>query len=112
MLNNSDRFIIAHQTAKLFRSRFNSYRDAFAFAFMEAYAMKPPRLSDDYVDRILMPPRLSDDYVDRILMPQLLGLTRWSTRAKSAGAGPIASGMICGNLSESARRSLGASALT
>lgn len=40
MLNNSERFIIAHKTAKQIRSCFDSYRGAFAFALSEVYAME------------------------------------------------------------------------
>lgn len=40
MLSNSDRFIIAHQTAKLIRGYFDSYRGAFAFALSEVYEME------------------------------------------------------------------------
>lgn len=40
MLNNSERFIIAHQTAKQIRSYFDSYRGAFAYALSEVYAME------------------------------------------------------------------------
>lgn len=40
MLNNSERFVIAHKTAKQIRSYFDSYRGAFAFALSEVYAME------------------------------------------------------------------------
>ena len=40
MLNNSERFIIAHKTAKQIRDCFSAYRDAFAFALSEVYAME------------------------------------------------------------------------
>ena len=40
MLSNSDRFIIAHKTAKQIRGYFDSYRGAFAFALSEVYAME------------------------------------------------------------------------
>lgn len=40
MLNNSERFIEAHKTAKQIRGCFSTYRDAFAFALMEIYAME------------------------------------------------------------------------
>lgn len=40
MLNNSERFIIAHKTAKQIRRYFASYRGAFAFALSEVYAME------------------------------------------------------------------------
>lgn len=40
MLSNSERFIIAHKTAKQIRRHFDSYRGAFAFALMEIYAME------------------------------------------------------------------------
>lgn len=40
MLNNSERFIKAHKTAKQIRDCFSSYRGAFAFALTEIYAME------------------------------------------------------------------------
>lgn len=40
MLNNSERFIIAHKTARQIRSYFDSYRGAFAFALSEVYEME------------------------------------------------------------------------
>jgi hypothetical protein len=40
MLSNSERFVIAHKTAKQIRSYFDSYRGAFAYALSEVYAME------------------------------------------------------------------------
>lgn len=40
MLNNSERFIEAHKTAKQIRGCFSTYRDAFAYALKEVYAME------------------------------------------------------------------------
>lgn len=39
-MTNSDRFIQAHKTAKQIHDCFSSYRDAFAFALTEIYAME------------------------------------------------------------------------
>lgn len=39
-MTNSERFIEAHKTAKQIRDCFNRYRDAFAFALTEIYAME------------------------------------------------------------------------
>lgn len=39
-MTNSERFIIAHKTAKQIRDCFSSYRGAFAFALREIYAME------------------------------------------------------------------------
>ena len=40
MMTNSERFILAHKTAKQIRDCFSSYRGAFAFALTEIYAME------------------------------------------------------------------------
>lgn len=45
-MTNSERFIEAHKTAKQIRDCFSSYRDAFAFALKEIYAMEKTQPSD------------------------------------------------------------------
>mgnify|MGYP007112514903 CR=1 FL=1 len=45
-MTNSERFIEAHKTAKQIRDCFSSYRDAFAFALMEIYAMEKTQSTD------------------------------------------------------------------
>lgn len=42
-MTNSERFIEAHKTAKQIRACFSAYRDAFAFALKEIYAMEKTR---------------------------------------------------------------------
>lgn len=46
MMTNSEKFIEAHKTAKQTRSFFSTYRDAFAFALKEIYAMEKTQPSD------------------------------------------------------------------
>ena len=45
-MTNSARFIEAHKTAKQIRSCFGAYRDAFAFALKEIYAMEKTQSTD------------------------------------------------------------------
>ena len=45
-MTNSARFIEAHKTAKQIRGCFSAYRDAFAFALTEIYAMEKTQPSD------------------------------------------------------------------
>ena len=45
-MTNSERFTEAHKTAKQIRSCFGAYRDAFAFALTEIYAMEKTQPSD------------------------------------------------------------------
>lgn len=50
-MTNSERFIIAHKTAKQIRDCFSSYRGAFAFALREVYAMERAQKTQTAVEK-------------------------------------------------------------
>lgn len=50
-MTNSERFIIAHKTAKQIRDCFSSYRGAFAFALKEIYAMERAQKTQTTVEK-------------------------------------------------------------
>lgn len=51
-MTNSERFIEAHKTAKQIRSCFSAYRDAFAFALMEIYAMEKTQKEQTIAEKL------------------------------------------------------------
>lgn len=48
-MTNAARFIKAHKTAKQIRACFSAYRDAFAFALREIYAMEKTQKTDEEI---------------------------------------------------------------